>query len=59
VRMLDGEIPLEDDDASSSLRQRCERIAVRTRFFDDFLVTATAGGIRQVVILAAGLDARA
>lgn len=31
----------------------------RTRFFDDYLLTATAGGIRQVVLLAAGLDTRA
>ncbi|MFE3193032.1 SAM-dependent methyltransferase [Nocardia sp. NPDC059240] len=32
---------------------------VRTRYFDDFLAAATAAGIRQVVILAAGLDSRA
>jgi methyltransferase (TIGR00027 family) len=32
---------------------------VRTRFFDDYLVGATAAGCRQVVLLAAGLDARA
>jgi methyltransferase (TIGR00027 family) len=33
---------------------------IRTRFFDDYLVHATtAHGIRQVVILAAGLDTRA
>jgi len=31
----------------------------RTRFFDDFLRVAVAGGIRQVVIPAAGLDSRA
>lgn len=34
-------------------------MALRTRFFDDFLRDAAAAGIRQVVILAAGLDARA
>jgi methyltransferase (TIGR00027 family) len=34
-------------------------MAVRTRFFDDFFLTATIAGIRQAVILAAGLDARA
>ncbi|SDY90669.1 Leucine carboxyl methyltransferase [Modestobacter sp. DSM 44400] len=32
---------------------------IRTRFFDDYLLAATAGGIRQVVLLAAGLDTRA
>ena len=31
----------------------------RTRFFDDFLRSAVAGGVRQVVIPAAGLDSRA
>ncbi len=31
----------------------------RTRFFDDYLLAATAGGIGQVVLLAAGLDTRA
>ncbi|HEY5473431.1 MAG TPA: SAM-dependent methyltransferase, partial [Candidatus Limnocylindrales bacterium] len=31
----------------------------RTRFFDDYLLDATAHGIRQVVLLAAGLDTRA
>jgi methyltransferase (TIGR00027 family) len=32
---------------------------LRTRFFDDYLLDACAAGCRQVVILAAGLDARA
>lgn len=32
--------------------------ASRTKHFDDFFVAAGAAGIRQVVILAAGLDAR-
>jgi methyltransferase (TIGR00027 family) len=33
-------------------------VAVRTRFFDEFLSEATKTGIRQAVILAAGLDSR-
>ena len=33
--------------------------AARTKWFDEFFIAASAGGIRQVVILAAGLDARA
>ncbi|HZD74011.1 MAG TPA: SAM-dependent methyltransferase [Actinomycetota bacterium] len=32
---------------------------IRTRFFDDYLLGATAAGCRQVVLLAAGLDTRA
>jgi methyltransferase (TIGR00027 family) len=33
--------------------------AARTKHFDDFFIEAGAAGVRQVVILAAGLDARA
>lgn len=33
--------------------------ASRTKFFDDFFISAAREGIRQEVILAAGLDARA
>ncbi|MEH3141689.1 MAG: SAM-dependent methyltransferase [Mycobacterium kyogaense] len=36
-----------------------EYIAVRTRFFDDALTDAAAAGVRQIVILASGLDTRA
>ncbi|MFA5709600.1 class I SAM-dependent methyltransferase [Mycolicibacterium sp.] len=32
---------------------------VRTRYFDSFFADAAAGGVRQVVIFAAGLDSRA
>ncbi|WP_236983353.1 MULTISPECIES: class I SAM-dependent methyltransferase [Mycobacterium] len=59
VRMLDGEIPLEDSEMPFTYQQRREQITVRTRFFDDFFRAATDAGIRQAVILAAGLDARA
>jgi methyltransferase (TIGR00027 family) len=34
-------------------------VVVRTRFYDDYLLAATAAGCRQVVLVAAGLDARA
>ncbi len=34
-------------------------MAVRTKFFDEFFLDATAAGIRQAVILASGLDSRA
>ena len=34
-------------------------LGVRSRAFDDFLIAAGAAGLRQFVILAAGLDARA
>jgi methyltransferase (TIGR00027 family) len=34
-------------------------MAVRTRYFDDFFTAAADAGLRQAVILAAGLDSRA
>jgi methyltransferase (TIGR00027 family) len=34
-------------------------ISIRTRFFDDYLQAAVDAGIRQVVVLGAGLDTRA
>jgi methyltransferase (TIGR00027 family) len=57
VRMVDGEV-LNDDDPLMNRRTMSEQIAVRTRFFDDFFTAASDAGIRQAVILAAGLDTR-
>ena len=34
-------------------------VAVRTRFFDDFLMSSSVSGIKQVVLLGAGMDTRA
>jgi len=62
TRFASGEIdPAElDPDASApGFRRFADGMAARTRFFDDFLITAAAAGIRQAVILASGLDARA
>jgi len=59
TRLLDGEITSASAASQLSDQTRREQVAVRTRFFDDFLCDATAAGVRQVVILAAGLDARA
>jgi methyltransferase (TIGR00027 family) len=36
-----------------------DAMAARTRYFDSFFLDATQAGIRQAVILASGLDARA
>ncbi|HEY2086196.1 MAG TPA: class I SAM-dependent methyltransferase [Mycobacterium sp.] len=57
VRILDGEISLEDDPMLNR-KTRTEQMAVRTRFFDDFFTGAAASGVRQAVILASGLDTR-
>ena len=34
-------------------------MAVRTKYFDEYFIDATNDGVRQAVILASGLDARA
>ena len=34
------------------------RVAIRTRFFDDYLLAACGAGCRQVVLLAVGMDTR-
>jgi methyltransferase (TIGR00027 family) len=46
-------------DLSGPAALNAQWVGVRTRFFDDFFADATQSGIRQAVILAAGLDARA
>ncbi|KUI09760.1 SAM-dependent methyltransferase [Mycolicibacterium acapulense] len=58
IRALDGEISLDDIDPRFNTRRAAEGMAVRTRHFDRLFADATAGGVRQAVILAAGLDAR-
>lgn len=51
---------LADDPELAALKDAfVSGIAIRTRFYDDYLLAACAAGCRQVVILAAGLDARA
>jgi methyltransferase (TIGR00027 family) len=45
-------------DSDLQLQPMIDSFAVRTRFFDEFFAAATDSGIRQVVILAAGLDSR-
>lgn len=56
-RRADGEMHVEGHPMLDN-RRACEQIAVRTRFFDDFLSSAGAAGVRQAVILASGLDTR-
>ena len=59
IKMMNGEIELADDDPAFTPRRLAEGMAVRTRFFDTFFAEAAAAGVRQAVILAAGLDTRA
>jgi methyltransferase (TIGR00027 family) len=60
---LDDDLPEELADVDPRVKERMQAmmsyVGSRTKFFDDFFLAAAADGIRQAVILAAGLDARA
>jgi methyltransferase (TIGR00027 family) len=60
-RLLNGEIRPDEVEANQEFNVQwvIHSIAVRTRFFDGFFTTAAEAGVRQAVILASGLDARA
>jgi methyltransferase (TIGR00027 family) len=60
---LDDELPAELVDVDPQFEDRMQAMlgytACRTKFFDDYFLAAAGDGIRQAVILAAGLDSRA
>jgi methyltransferase (TIGR00027 family) len=61
TRWATGELAAVDVDVPGAfwgMQQMTDLLTARTRYFDGFLTDATAAGIRQVVILASGLDAR-
>jgi methyltransferase (TIGR00027 family) len=49
----------DDDHGRRAHRLAIDYQAVRTHYFDSYFADAVAAGVRQVVILAAGLDSRA
>jgi len=59
---LDDEPPQAFSDVDPRFKERMQAmmsyVGSRTKYFDDFFLAAAADGIRQAVILAAGLDAR-
>lgn len=61
TRMVDGELDLTQfpDFTPERAEQMIDAMALRTKFFDDYFLAAGDAGIRQAVILASGLDARA
>jgi methyltransferase (TIGR00027 family) len=59
-RLAGGELaPADIDDGEWGVQRMVDVTAVRTRYFDQFSGQAASAGIRQVVILASGLDSRA
>lgn len=61
VKMIDGELDpaLFDGFTPERVQAMIDGMAVRAKFFDDYFIASTGNGIRQAVILASGLDARA
>jgi methyltransferase (TIGR00027 family) len=61
TRLASGELDPGDlgGDAGVGMQRMTDNMAVRTMFFDDFFLDATAAGVTQAVILASGLDSRA
>lgn len=61
TKLVDGDLTESDlgDDPQMNIARFADGMAARTRFFDDFYTDAGAAGVRQAVILAAGLDSRA
>lgn len=54
-----GKIAEADEEAGAIFEHMNNYQAVRTHFFDAFFTAASDAGIRQIVILASGLDSRA
>lgn len=67
TRLASGEIDASElndvhDGATGSagaMSRMADNMAVRTKFFDEFFLAAAQAGVKQAVILASGLDARA
>ncbi len=60
TKMLDDELDISAvEDAATRKQAMIDGMAVRTKYYDDYFVNATDNGVRQAVILASGLDARA
>ncbi|BBZ48122.1 SAM-dependent methyltransferase [Mycobacterium parmense] len=59
TRLAVGDIDSEEIERSVGFPRMVDTFAARARFFDDYFAEATRAGVRQVVIVASGLDARA
>ncbi|WP_433193164.1 SAM-dependent methyltransferase [Nocardia sp. CA-107356] len=59
TRIVRGDVPALEEAAMAAMGPIISALIARTCYFDDYFQDAAADGIRQIVILAAGLDARA
>jgi|SRR5271163_1841522 len=58
IRVIENERYTADDGDNAVIAGLIDILSAHTRFLDDFLIAAARTGIRQVVILASGLDTR-
>jgi methyltransferase (TIGR00027 family) len=61
TKQVKGELDASDLDAQALARVQSlvDEVALRTRFYDEYFLRSAETGVRQAVILASGLDARA
>ena len=60
TRLASGDLLTKDldGDEAGGMRWIADNMAIRTKYYDDYFLDATGTGIKQAVILAAGLDSR-
>lgn len=59
TKLATGELDADDIEKGVGFPRMVDTFAARARFFDDYFAAAGQAGLRQVVIVASGLDARA
>jgi methyltransferase (TIGR00027 family) len=58
TKVASGELDFADVDDGAGFPRMVDTFAARARFYDDYFAQASGAGVRQVVIVASGLDAR-
>jgi len=58
TKVASGELDFADVDDGVGFPRMVDTFAARARFYDDYFAGAGSAGLRQVVIVASGLDAR-
>lgn len=59
TKLASGELDSDDLERGVGFVRMVDTFAARARYFDDYLAAAGQAGLRQVVIVASGLDSRA
>ena len=58
TKVASGELDFADVDDGAGFPRMVDTFAARARFYDDYFAEASRTGLRQVVIVASGLDSR-